>query len=60
MGVISEQDLDGLIAEIGVGLKPGTVRAQTCTEIGALIAVWSQVAAWTNMLRREAAWPHRP
>jgi hypothetical protein len=39
MGVISEQDLDGLIAEIGVGLKPGTVRAQTRTEIGTLIAV---------------------
>ena len=39
MGVISEKDLDGLIAEIGVGLKPGTVRAQTRTEIGTLIAV---------------------
>jgi hypothetical protein len=39
MAVISEQDLDGLIAEIGVGLKPGTVRAQTRTEIGTLIAV---------------------
>ena len=39
MAVISEEDLDGLIAEIGVGLKPGTVRAQTRTEIGTLIAV---------------------
>lgn len=39
MAVISEQDLDGLIAEIGVELKPGTVRAQIRTEIGTLIAV---------------------
>jgi hypothetical protein len=39
MAVISEQDLDGLIAAIGVELKPGTVRTQIRTEIGTLIAV---------------------
>jgi hypothetical protein len=39
MAVISEQDLDGLIAAIGVELKPGTVRTQIRTEIGTLIAI---------------------
>jgi hypothetical protein len=39
LAVTSEQDLDGLIAAIGVELKPGTVHTQARTQIGTLIAV---------------------
>jgi hypothetical protein len=39
MAIISEKELDELIAEIGAELKPGTVRAQARNEIGVLIAV---------------------
>jgi hypothetical protein len=39
MAILSEKELDALIAEIGAELKPGTVRAQARNEIGVLVAV---------------------
>jgi len=47
-------DLDGLIAEIGVGLKPARC-AQTRTEIGALIAVQASAPASNKTRCREAS-----